>query len=44
MKCIIAGGPDALRETLQAIDPDELTPKEALAALYSLRRLLEDPQ
>jgi DNA mismatch repair protein MutS len=35
---------DALRETLQAIDPDELTPKEALAALYSLRRLLEDPQ
>jgi DNA mismatch repair protein MutS len=36
--------PDALRETLQAIDPDELTPKEALAALYSLRRLLEDPQ
>jgi DNA mismatch repair protein MutS len=36
--------PDALRETLQAIDPDELSPKEALAALYSLRRLLEDPQ
>jgi DNA mismatch repair protein MutS len=36
--------PDALRETLQAIDPDELTPKEALVALYSLRRLLEDPQ
>ena len=36
--------PDALRATLQAIDPDELTPKEALAALYSLRRLLEDPQ
>ena len=34
--------PDALRETLQAIDPDELSPKEALAALYSLRRLLDD--
>ncbi len=34
--------PDALRETLRAIDPDELSPKDALAALYSLRRLLED--
>ncbi|GAC1451336.1 MAG: DNA mismatch repair protein MutS [Steroidobacteraceae bacterium] len=35
--------PDALRETLQAIDPDEMSPKEALAALYSLRRLLQRP-
>ena len=34
--------PDALRETLQAINPDELSPKAALAALYTLRRLLDE--
>jgi DNA mismatch repair protein MutS len=34
--------PDELRAALRAIDPDELSPKAALAALYSLRRLLED--
>ncbi len=28
---------DALRETLEAIDPDELTPKQALEALYRLK-------
>jgi DNA mismatch repair protein MutS len=32
---------DALREALAAIDPDELSPKAALEALYALRRLLE---
>jgi DNA mismatch repair protein MutS len=30
--------PDALRETLDGIDPDELTPKQALDALYRLKR------
>ncbi|HTD12219.1 MAG TPA: DNA mismatch repair protein MutS [Steroidobacteraceae bacterium] len=34
--------PDVLRKALQAIDPDELSPKDALAALYSLRRLLDE--
>nr|WP_245513312.1 DNA mismatch repair protein MutS [Enterovirga rhinocerotis] len=31
--------PDALRETLAAIDPDGLTPREALEALYRLKGL-----
>jgi DNA mismatch repair protein MutS len=40
-----AGGPptaaaDALREALAAIDPDQLSPRAALEALYALRRLL----
>jgi DNA mismatch repair protein MutS len=30
--------PDALREALAAIDPDSLTPREALAALYDLKK------
>jgi DNA mismatch repair protein MutS len=34
---------DALREALAALDPDELTPKAALEALYRLKRLLEPP-
>jgi DNA mismatch repair protein MutS len=29
-------------EALQALDPDELSPREALDRLYALRRLLED--
>ena len=32
-------GPDALREALDAMDIDELTPREAHAALYELKRL-----
>ncbi|MGC1730109.1 MAG: DNA mismatch repair protein MutS [Steroidobacteraceae bacterium] len=32
--------PDAVREALGALEPDELTPKAALEALYRLRRLL----
>jgi DNA mismatch repair protein MutS len=32
---------DALRDALAALDPDELTPKAALEALYKLRQLLE---
>jgi len=32
--------PDALREALAAIDPNELSPRAALEALYTLRRLL----
>jgi DNA mismatch repair protein MutS len=31
---------DSLREALAVLDPDELTPKAALEALYQLRRLL----
>ena len=31
-------GTDALREAIDAIDPDELTPKAALEALYALKR------
>jgi DNA mismatch repair protein MutS len=33
--------PDAVREALGALDPDEMTPKAALEALYRLRRLLD---
>jgi DNA mismatch repair protein MutS len=36
--------PDALREALAALDPDELSPKAALEALYALRRLLDAPK
>jgi DNA mismatch repair protein MutS len=32
-------GPDPLREALTTIDPDDLTPREALEALYRLKRL-----
>ncbi len=32
---------DALRDTLAAFDPDQLTPKDALAALYQLKSLLK---
>ena len=35
-----ASASDPLRETLASLDPDELTPKAALEALYRLRRLL----
>ena len=31
--------PDRLRESLESIDPDSLTPREALAALYDLKKL-----
>jgi DNA mismatch repair protein MutS len=33
--------PDPVREALAALDPDEMTPKAALEAVYRLRRLLE---
>jgi DNA mismatch repair protein MutS len=33
--------PDALRAALAALEPDEMTPKEALESLYRLRRLLD---
>jgi len=35
--------PDRVREALAALDPDQLSPKAALDALYALRRLLEPP-
>jgi DNA mismatch repair protein MutS len=34
--------PDALREALAAINPDELSPREALEALYSLKEQLDE--
>jgi len=34
--------PDRLREALEAVDPDELTPREAHAALYELKRLARE--
>ena len=33
--------PDPVREALYALDPDEMSPKAALEALYRLRRLLD---
>ena len=32
---------DALREALAALDPDALSPREALEALYELKRLTD---
>lgn len=32
---------DALRDALEALDPDDLTPKQALAALYDLKKKLK---
>jgi DNA mismatch repair protein MutS len=34
-------GPSALEAALNQIDPDALSPREALEALYSLRRVLK---
>jgi len=36
--------PDPLREALEAIDPDELTPREALERLYQIKRLSKRPE
>jgi len=38
---VAAPEPDELRTALEALDPDELSPKAALDALYKLRKLLE---
>ena len=35
--------PDPLRAALEALDPDTLTPREALERLYELKRLLTVP-
>ena len=34
--------PDELRTALTALDPDAMSPRDALEALYKLRRLIED--
>jgi DNA mismatch repair protein MutS len=34
--------PDALHEALARLDPDQLTPRDALATLYELKRLASD--
>jgi DNA mismatch repair protein MutS len=39
----VTAAPDALRAALAAIDPDQLTPRAALEALYALRQLLGEP-
>jgi len=35
------GSADALAAQLAALDPDAMTPRDALAALYELRKLLD---
>jgi DNA mismatch repair protein MutS len=35
---------DSLREALAALDPDALTPREALEAIYRLRQILQEGQ
>ena len=35
---------DVLREALATIDPDELSPREAQAALYELKRLARESE
>ena len=35
-------GPSKLEERLAALHPDEMTPRDALAAIYDLRSLLGD--
>ena len=37
-----ASAPDALRTALTGLDPDEMSPRDALEALYKLKRLGED--
>jgi DNA mismatch repair protein MutS len=37
-----APAPDELRAAVAALDPDALTPREALDALYKLKRLIEN--
>ena len=37
---LFAAAPSAAQEALAAIDPDELSPKQALEALYRLKALL----
>jgi DNA mismatch repair protein MutS len=37
-----APAPDALRTALTALDPDAMSPRDALEALYKLKRLIED--
>ncbi len=36
--------PDALRAAVAALDPDTLTPRDALEALYKLKRLAGDKE
>jgi DNA mismatch repair protein MutS len=37
-------GPDPLMAALDAIDPDRLSPREALEALYALKRLAQSSE
>jgi DNA mismatch repair protein MutS len=35
-------GPDPLRKKVDELNPDSLTPREALALLYELKELLQE--
>lgn len=39
-RSLFASAPSAAQEALAALEPDELTPKQALEALYRLKALL----
>ncbi|MBS7704890.1 DNA mismatch repair protein MutS [Chelatococcus asaccharovorans] len=41
-KASAVAGPDRLREALAGIEPDEMTPREALEALYRLKKAAAD--
>ena len=40
----IAKGPSPVEEMVKALDPDDMTPREALEALYALKRAALDPE
>lgn len=37
-----ASGPDPLHEAIEGLDPDDMTPRDALEALYRLKRMLRE--
>jgi DNA mismatch repair protein MutS len=37
-----AAGPDPLHVALDAVRPDEMTPKQAIEALYELKKIRDD--
>jgi DNA mismatch repair protein MutS len=41
---VVASGPSASDEALDDINPDDLTPREALEQLYLLKQLRQDDE
>jgi DNA mismatch repair protein MutS len=41
---VASSAPSAVEAALDALEPDRLSPREALDALYRLKNLREDPQ